>query len=258
MRTPRLPGPRRAMRRPARPLRAGTFGTPEDAEGRQHDPDDEFHGVLRDAGQRSPHRNPGEHDDDDRRQRGDGRQRNVVLIGAEGQRDEGHLQAFQQNPLESEGKGVPVGDQPAAIDRCSLGGCKFGAIDGGLVMHRLEAGGPQDRLSQPLQTKDQQQTADNQAQCLQRNRGERRAQPGDDQHQDRKAASDSQQCRTPVSTDASRQDDRQRFDSLHRAREEDRDKQSAAVHRQSLRVVRHDDCCPPSVTERHLGGVGVT
>ena len=45
----------------------------------------------------------------------------------------------------------------------SLHGGQFIPIDGGLVVHRLESAGPEDRLSQPLQTENEQQTAHDQS-----------------------------------------------------------------------------------------------
>ena len=74
-----------------RPVRTRSLGTPEHPERDQHDPDGELHAVLRNAGQRRPHRDADNGHHQYGGDRGGGGQWDVVLIGAEGQGDECRL-----------------------------------------------------------------------------------------------------------------------------------------------------------------------
>ena len=100
-----------------RPVRTRSLGSPEHPERDQHDPDDELHAVLRNAGQRRPHREADGGHHQHSGDRGGGGQWDVVLIGAEGQGDECHFQALEHDALVRQREGVPVDRQAAALER---------------------------------------------------------------------------------------------------------------------------------------------
>ena len=152
------PSTSRAASDPGQP--PGALGSPEDAERGQHDPHHELHGVLRHAGQRRPDRDPTSTTRTTALRRRGG-QGDVVLIAAEGQDDEDHLEALEHHALEGEGEGVPVLTTSPRRPRCDCGAAatccwKIGV----LVVQGLVAARAQDRLAQPLQAEDQEQAAD--------------------------------------------------------------------------------------------------
>ena len=115
-------------------------------------------------------------------------------------------------------------------------------------MHRLQPGGAQDRLAQPLQAEDQQQPADDDAQHVDRQRGERRAERHDQHRQSHNAGEDAQQSRRPAPRRADREHDRQRLDGLDRAGEEHRDRQAGLrpTHRPRSPFEPPSDPGPPA------------
>ena len=65
------------------PARTGALGSPEGAEGREHDPDDELHRVLWNPGKGAAHRRCDHRDEKQRAYGRDRRKRHVPCIAAE-------------------------------------------------------------------------------------------------------------------------------------------------------------------------------
>ncbi len=107
---------------------------------------------------------PANADDEHRRHGRDRRERDVLGVAAERQRDEDHLEAFEQHALERERERVGVGHQAESPGRGRFRRRQLLAVDRVLVVQVLVPAGPQDRLAQPLQAEDQQQRADEQPQ----------------------------------------------------------------------------------------------
>ena len=160
------------------------------------------------------------------------RRRHADVAGgaAEGHHDEGHLQALQEDALEGDGEAWPVHRRG-----CRLAGLPqrrhLRRVDRLLVVQRLEAGGAQDRLAQPLQAEDEQQRADHQAQRREGNeRGHRRPEDRDQRRQGQHRRADPQQGAPPAAGHAGGEDDGQRLDHLHRRGEERREDQERPAH----------------------------
>jgi hypothetical protein len=135
------------------------------------------------------------------------------------------MNAFQQHALEGQREGIPVGHREPALPGGGPGGRGLPGVDRRLVVQRLEAGGPQDRLAQPLQPEDQQQPADHQPEPAYRDHGQRRAQRRDDGRQHEQPGADPGQRRTPVPAGTGGQHDRQRLHRLHGTGQEHRQDQ---------------------------------
>src|SRR5262249_22143248 len=93
----------------ARPLPTGAFDSPGCPERREHDTDHKFHAVFRYPRQRCADRDSGAGADRDGADGGDGGETDVVLVAAEGDRDEGDFEALEKDALERQGERVPVG-----------------------------------------------------------------------------------------------------------------------------------------------------
>jgi hypothetical protein len=88
---------------------------------------------------------------------------------------------------------------------------------------------PQHRLAQPLQPEDQQQTADDQAQTLQRNSCHGGAEDRHEDGQQRHAPDHPGDSRAPVAARSGGEHDRQGLDRLDRTRQEHRHEQGASA-----------------------------
>jgi hypothetical protein len=64
--------------------------------------------VLRDLGERGPYGDPDDDHGGDGQGGAEGSEGHVALVADEGHHDEGDLEAFQQDPFERQGEGVPV------------------------------------------------------------------------------------------------------------------------------------------------------
>ncbi len=89
------------------------------------------------------------------------RERQVVVVGAERQRDEHDLEALENDTLERQREGIPVGDGATTFARYGLRGRELVGVDLLLVVQCLVAARSQDRLAQPLQAEHEQQPTDN-------------------------------------------------------------------------------------------------
>ena len=166
----------------------------------------------------------GQDDQGDGDRGGGGGQRHVVLVGAEGQHDEHHLEALQEHALE--GDRERVGIKPLRHAAGLVGRQPLTLEDRVLVVERLVARGAQDRLAHPLQAEDQQQTADHHAQHTDRQGGEPRAERGGDRGQSHECGADADERGAPAAGRADREHDRQGLDALHGAGQEHRDGES--------------------------------
>ena len=87
---------------------APPLGAPEDPKGREHHSHAELHRVLRGAGQRGADPDADRGDEEDGQGCGSRGQPDPVLVGPEGESDEDHLQALQENALEGDRERVAV------------------------------------------------------------------------------------------------------------------------------------------------------
>jgi hypothetical protein len=103
-----------------------------------------------------------------------------------------------------------------------------------LVVKRLEAGAPQNRLAQPLQAEDQEQPTDDQSQGVDRQRRQPGAKDRRCSREDQHRSPGAYERRAPASCRAHREHDRQGLDRLHRAGEKDRQRESELLASQDL------------------------
>src|SRR6476620_4271887 len=101
----------------------------------------------------------GEQDEDAGDDRACGCERDVVGVEAEGDHDKYDLEAFQEDALERDDEAEPV-EAELALGSGRPGSCEFLLEDRFLVVDGLETGRAKDRLSQPLEAKDQEERAD--------------------------------------------------------------------------------------------------
>ena len=121
----------------------------------------------------------------DQRSRGaDRRQADVALRATEGHDDERHFEAFEEHALERDRERVPV---VAGFGSGGLELRHLGPIDRILVVQSLQTAGSEDRLAQPLEPEEQEQRADDEAQRVDRQLRERRAEHGDDDRRGHRA-----------------------------------------------------------------------
>ena len=141
-------------------------------------------------------------------------QRSPALRRPERDHDEYDLEPFEQYSLERDRERVPIHRR-----RCGTrhAGCLFalGSERRTLVVQRLVAAGAKNRLSQPLETEDQEEPSDNEAQGVDREQAERGTEHRDDHTEDECGDSDADQRRAPTPHDSQSEDDRERLDSLH-------------------------------------------
>ena len=154
------------------------------------------------------------------------------MVGTEGNDDERHLEALEQHTLEGDRERVGVKPRARAADGAGGGPllleCRL------LVVERLVAAGPQDRLSQPLQPEDQQQAADDDAKPLDRDGGHGRAEHGHDDRERERRGRHAPERRAPPARHADGQHDREGLDRLHRAGEEGCEQQGQRRHALTL------------------------
>src|ERR1700723_2912323 len=136
------------------------LGGPEEAERGQHDSHDEFESVFWNSSQwgvddKTDHRH--DYECSYRSQRGSSY---VTLRGPKGQNDEHDLESLEENAFECDGHAIPVGTSSSAT--CRPKALKLLFVDGILIVERLQARRPHDCLAQPLETKDQEQSSDDQ------------------------------------------------------------------------------------------------
>ena len=128
--------------------------------------------------------------------------------------DEYDLEPFEQYSLERDRERVPIHRRPCGTRHA---GCllALGSERRTLVVQRLVAAGAKNRLSQPLETEDQEERSDNEAQGVDREQAERGTEHCDDHTEDECGDSDADQRRAPTPHDSQSEDDRERLDSLH-------------------------------------------
>ena len=137
-------------------------------------PDRELHRVFGDGAERPVHEHPDASDEHERRRRAGDRERERAFGAPEGDDDEDDLEPFEQHALERERERVPI--EPGALDRRrGERRRQLPAERGVLIVERLVAARPEDRLSKPLEPEDEQERADDKPQRADRDQRQRRA-----------------------------------------------------------------------------------
>jgi hypothetical protein len=101
---------------------------------------------------------------------------------------------------------------------------------------RLVAAGAQDRLAQPLEAEREEQGADDEPQCPDRDVLKRRAEGRDDRSEHEARGADAKEGRAPAADDPDGKHDRERLDRLDGTGEERGEKEK--------NVVGHGGCVP--------------
>ena len=158
--------------------------------------------------------------DEDEGGNGSGRgERDRALRATEREDDEHDLEPLEQHALEREDEAVPVEAGPLDV-RGALRVGELAREDRVLVVQRLEAARTEDRLPQPLQPEDEEQSADDEPQRVERNRGQRRPEHGRDRGERERRGADSCERRAPAARERRGKHDRERLHHLDGAGEE--------------------------------------
>src|SRR5256886_334365 len=212
----------RDRERVARPFHAERLREPEHAEAAEHRPDAELQPVLGNhrerlpqSGAESDHEQPGGD-----RANGCGGERGPAGR-TERDHDERDLGPLEQDGLVCHKETDPIELLPLETLRAELG--HLALVDQLLVVDRDDAGETKDRLAEPAQTEEQQECADDAFQEELGDDGHDRDTEGRDDDRERQRCGESpKERRTPSARDPHGQDDRGRFDELHRARDKSR------------------------------------
>ncbi len=158
---------------------------------------------------------PADHDDHGCCRGRRDRQSEPPLGRAEGDDDEGDLEALEEHALEGDGERVPI-HLPRAGERDGAGLPALTRERLRFVVQRLVAGGAEDRLAQPLQAESEQQGPHDEPQRPDRDVLQRRAERGDDHGEHHRRCADADHRRAPAADDPDREDDGQCLDRLDR------------------------------------------
>src|SRR5439155_9636186 len=129
-----------------------------------------------------------------------------TLGGSEGDDDEDHLEAFEKDALEGDGERVPV-EAATLLDARRGGALAFLAKRFLLVVQRLVAARPQDRLAKPLEAEDEQQRPDDEPQSVDGDPTERGTEGRDQASQHDPRRRDADQRRAPAAHHSDAEDD---------------------------------------------------
>ena len=213
----------------ARPVRAGALGRPEDAERRQHHADRELHRVLGHARERRAHEHADDATSTSAMPAPSAASGMLPCVLPKVRTMNATSRPSSSTPLNASVK--PYQSRPARSSRA--GGARLRELareDRVLVVQRLEAARAQDRLAQPLQPEREQQAADDEAQHVDRDQRQRRAERGDDRRERDGRGAEPDERRAPAARDAGGEHDRERLDELDRAREERGGDEKAGGH----------------------------
>ena len=208
---------------------AEALDRPEGAERREQQPHRELDRVLGDTSERLVQREPGDEDDCPAGRRACDRRGHRVRVQPEGDDDEDHLEAFEEDALETDDEAEPV---EAGLRLRTGAAGRLGLLAEGLllVVQRLQPRRAEDRLAQPLQAEDEQQAADDELeQALREPVDQRVARDAGHAREEHERADRAGDGRAPAARQAHREHDREGLDELDGRGEQGRSGESGGV-----------------------------